>query len=193
MSTNLHKIIMSDAELVSASLANQEFFRVLVERYQEKIDRYIQRMTQVSREDKEDLLQNIFIKVYVNLNGFNNKLSFNSWIYRIAHNEIIDFSRKEKTKIKYGKYDYEDDIFCWIPGEKDFLMDIYADESRVEIAKVLQKIDLKYREVLVLKFIEGCSYQEMSDILKKPEGTIATRINRAKKIFKEYYEKNARR
>lgn len=181
---------MTDNELISLSLTNAEYFGLLVERYEQKLSRYIQRITSVSIEDREDILQNVFLKTYLNLNGFNNKLSCNSWIYRIAHNEIIDWARKEKTRIKYGKYDYEDDVFNWTADGQDFLQELYLLESQKEVMDILSSLTLKYREVLVLKFIEGYSYGEMSDILKKPEGTIATLINRAKKSFKEHYEKN---
>ncbi|MEA2112539.1 MAG: sigma factor-like helix-turn-helix DNA-binding protein, partial [Patescibacteria group bacterium] len=62
-------------------------------------------------------------------------------------------------------------------------------ELKQEVFLMLSKIDIKYREVLILKFLEEKSYREMSDILRKPEGTIATLINRAKKEFLKILEK----
>lgn len=190
MDTSMENLILTDNELVSLSLENQEYFGVLVERYEDKLSRYIRRITNVSHEDQEDMLQNIFLKTYMNLNGFNKKLSFNSWIYRIAHNEIVDWSRREKTKIKYGKFDFDDEVFDWTADGQNFLQEFHTLESQEEIGNILSQLTINYREVLVLKFIEGYSYREISDILKKPEGTIAALINRAKKSFKEYYEKN---
>ena len=81
-------------------------------------------------------------------------------------------------------------MFNWTLDGQDFLQELYLLESQKEVMDTLGSLTIKYREVLVLKFIEGYSYREMSDILKKPEGTIATLINRAKKSFKENYEKN---
>lgn len=190
MDTSIKNLILTDNELVSLSLENQEYFGVLVERYEGKLSRYIRRITNVPIEDQEDILQNIFLKTYLNLNGFNKKLSFNSWVYRIAHNEIIDWSRREKIRIKYGKFDFEDEIFDWTADGQHFLQEFHALESQAEIGNILLQLEIKYREALVLKFIEGYSYREISDILKKPEGTIATLINRAKKSFKEHYEKS---
>ena len=80
MDNDLNNCIYTDVELVRLSLGDQEYFGLLVERYEQKLHRYIQRITYVTSEDQEDMLQNIFLKVYINLNGFNTDLSFNSWI-----------------------------------------------------------------------------------------------------------------
>lgn len=190
MNTNLNNLICSDKDLVALSLQNKDYFSVIVERYEKKLGRYIHRITNVSSEDHEDIIQNIFIKTYINLHSFNTHLSFNSWIYRIAHNEVIDWSRKNKTQEKNGKYDHDDNIFSWTQDTHHFLESLDIAEGALEVQKILQQLKPQYREILVLKFLEGCSYKEMSDILKKPEGTIATLINRAKKDFKKYYEKD---
>ena len=79
---------LSDLQLVKLSLKDHQNFRYLVERYEPLLLRYMRRIANVSKEEAEDLLQEIFIKVYKNLNGFDQKLKFSSWIYRIAHNEI---------------------------------------------------------------------------------------------------------
>ncbi|MFT7328144.1 MAG: RNA polymerase sigma-70 factor (ECF subfamily) [Crocinitomicaceae bacterium] len=179
---------MTDNELVSLSLINQEYFGILMGRYEFKLRRYVRRITNVNNEDQEDILQDIFLKTYLNLNGFNKTLSFSSWIYRITHNEVVDWSRKEKTRKKHGKYDYDDEIFNWTEDTQHFLNKLELQNQKKEIGTILNKLDVKYREVLVLKFIEDQSYREISDILKKPEGTIATLINRAKKSFKLHYE-----
>jgi len=184
----LENSIMTDTELAALSLYNQEYFGILIERYEEKLRRYVRRITYVSDEDQEDILQNVFLKAYINLNGFNKKLSFNSWIYRITHNEVIDWSRKEKTRKKYGYYDHDDELFTWTEDTQHFLKELDVRDRKVEVGKILERLDLKYREILVLRFMEGQSYRDMSDILKKPEGTIATLVNRAKQSFKEHYE-----
>ena len=103
MVNTLNNCIYTDVELVGLSLENQQYFELLVDRYEKKLRRYIKRITYVTSEDQEDMLQNIFLKVYINLNGFNTDLSFNSWIYRIAHNEIIDWSRREKIKMPQNR------------------------------------------------------------------------------------------
>lgn len=188
MDTLLENLIMTDRELADLARNNPDYFGILVERYESKIGSYIKRITHVVAQDHEDIIQNIFIKAYININSFDRSLSFSSWMYRIAHNEAIDWSRKSKTKIKYGHHDHDDEVFNWTADNNHFLQELEVKENNIEINNILNTLDSKYREVLYLKFIEGTSYRDMSDILKKPEGTIATLINRAKKQFKNHYE-----
>ena len=85
----------SDAELVELAKADPESFGLLIERYQIPLFGYIRRLTQLPKEDVEDLLQEVFIKIYRKLNEYNELLKFSSWAYRIAHNHIVDFFRKQ--------------------------------------------------------------------------------------------------
>lgn len=83
----------SDNELVGLSLREPRYFAVLVDRFEAPLARYIGRLGRFSTEDVEDILQNIFLKLYENLNGFDTDLKFSSWAYRIAHNEAISYYR----------------------------------------------------------------------------------------------------
>ncbi|MBU4536457.1 sigma-70 family RNA polymerase sigma factor [Patescibacteria group bacterium] len=96
MSNELDK--KTDGELVSLVLENSDYFLYLVRRYEQKLTRYIARISNLDKDDIEDVLQDIFIKVYKNLNGFDTSLKFSSWIYRITHNEVISNYRKFKNK-----------------------------------------------------------------------------------------------
>ena len=174
----------SDADLITLILQDQGYYGYLIERYENKIERYIKRMAGLNKEDTEDLLQDIFIKVYQNLNGFDPSLKFSSWIYRVAHNEIISNWRKRKTKPQFVGGEEIEEFLDNIASELDIKKDIENKSIYNDIKKVLNKIDLKYREVLILKFLEEKTYEEISDILKKPSGTVATLISRAKKQFK---------
>ena len=82
-----------DGEIVRRTLADKEAFVVLIERYEAKLERYLTRLGVGLPEDREDILQNVFIKAYKNLNSFDPTLTFSSWIYRIAHNETMSFFR----------------------------------------------------------------------------------------------------
>ena len=178
---------LSDEELVQKSLDNRDDFYYLIKRYESKLLKYIKRITNVTNEEAEDLLQEIFIKVYRHLNGFDQKLKFSSWIYRIAHNEVINFAKKRRggpllTRTSDGD-DSSGAMLDNLAGEDDVHGNYVAMESRERVWQALMELPLKYREVLVLKFFENKSYREMSDILRKPEGTVATLVNRAKKKF----------
>jgi RNA polymerase sigma-70 factor (ECF subfamily) len=173
----------TDEELVALTLKNQDFFSCLVDRYTDKLTRYIMRISASTREDAEDLLQEIFVKVYRNLNSFDADLKFSSWIYRIAHNQVISQWRKMKSRPQVIKFEADEDFLKFIAGEEDLALDTERKFAAAEVRALLEELDKKYKEVLVLKFLEGKDYKEISDILEKPLGTVATLINRAKKQF----------
>lgn len=110
------------------------------------------------------------------------------WIYRIVHNEAISFLRRKKSYGKDQQVPLDEQIFSAVPDDT-------APEEAEELEnrdklthQVLAQLPDLYREVLVLKFLENMGYEEISDILKIPEGTVATRINRAKKAFRKIAE-----
>ncbi|MCD4760747.1 RNA polymerase sigma factor, partial [bacterium] len=149
-----------------------------------KLLRYIRRISGLNIEDAEDVLQDVFIKVYQNLNSFDTSLKFSSWIYRITHNQVISNFRKKQARPQEISGDNEL-ILNNIVSDLDMGRDIDLGYARENIDKILNSLDIKYREVLVLKFLEEKEYKEISDILKKPMGTVATLLNRAKKQFRE--------
>ncbi len=173
----------NDEELVALALKNQDFFACLVERYEPKLMRYVRRISAATQEDAEDLLQEIFVKVYRNLNDFDPDLKFSSWIYRIAHNQVISYWRKTKVRPQVLKFEADEDFLKFIATDEDLARDTERKFSGEEVRKMIENLDEKYKEVLVLKFLEGKDYKEISDILEKPLGTVATLINRAKKQF----------
>ena len=173
-----------DEELVPLILQNQDYFLYIVRRYEEKLARYITRISGLSKEDVEDLLQEVFIKVYQNLNDFDISLKFSSWIYRIAHNETISNYRKLKSRPVGVSYDDDPALANQLASKTDFVKEIEKEYDAKIIRSVLEKMDPKYKEVLILKFLEEKDYNEISDILQKPIGTVGAMINRGKLQFK---------
>lgn len=170
----------TDEELAALAKENADIFAYIVERYEDKLLRYIHRMTLASKEEAEDLLQEVFIKVYKYLNDFDESLKFSSWVYRITRNEVVSSWRKKK--VRPVEITFEDDAgLLNIASELDLNRNIEKKEIKKQVSKLLNKLDKKYREVLILRFLEEKDYKEISDILKKPHGTVATLINRAKK------------
>ena len=179
---------ISDAELVALASKNPDEFAHIMHRYDKPLARYLKHLIKASPEDTDDLLQNIFIKVYTNLNDFDTSLSFSSWIYRIAHNEAIYHIRRIKRRPVHAQTesdDEEEDEFSKIASEIDVAEDVDKLFLKKNVAHILDTLDPKYKSVLVLKYLEDKDYNEISDILKKPVGTVGTLINRAKKQFKE--------
>jgi RNA polymerase sigma-70 factor (ECF subfamily) len=147
-------------------------------------------LTNYTPEEIEDLLQDIFIKVYKNLNSFDQDLKFSSWIYRIAHNEVISSFRLKKRRPWHYPGEENNIELTNLVSEVNIEKEINDKLTRENIEKLLDRLDEKYSEVLILKYFEEKDYQEISDILKKPLGTVATLLNRAKKEFKKEVEKN---
>lgn len=177
----------SDSELVKMSLGDKDNFLYIVKRYKDKLYNYIRKITDASHEDVEDLLQEVFIKVYQNLNGFDQDLRFSSWIFRIAHNQTISSYRKKKVRPDYRAFRLSDDQAEKITSNYDIQRDIDINILGKKITDTLLKIDKKQREVIVLRFFEEKSYQEISDILQKPTGTVASLLNKSKKEFKKIF------
>jgi RNA polymerase sigma-70 factor (ECF subfamily) len=180
---------LSDTELVKLTLASQDNFVYLVDRYKGKLSSYVKRLTNANNEDAEDILQEVFIKVYLNLNDFNKDLKFSSWIYRITHNQVISGHRKLKARPEGYAVNLDDQLAKSLAAEIDIKGQVDDKILQSTINLVLDKLEPKYREVLVLKFLEEKSYQEISDILKKPLGTVASLMNKAKQEFKLEFER----
>lgn len=176
----------SDERLVDLTLKDEDYFLCLMKKYEEKLKRYIHRLTNVSREEAEDLLQEIFIKAYQNLNDFDKNLKFSSWMYRIAHNQIISHWRKIKRRPQKAEFNVNNGFLDNLASDLNMEKEINNRFLRKEIEQTLDKLNIKYREVLILRFFEEKSYEEISDIVKKPKGTVATLLNRAKKELKKH-------
>lgn len=180
---------VSDEELVRLSLDNKENFYFLMKRYEKKLLRYIHRITDITQQESEDILQDIFIKVFCNLNGFKLHLRFSNWIYRITRNEIINSFYKKQSRSQDLHLKLDNDDICQLSrfiddsGDPDQVL--ILREKAAKIRELLKKLPVKYREVLILRYLEEKKYDEISDILQKPPGSVASLINRAKLRFKK--------
>lgn len=175
----------TDEELVALTLKDQNFLVCLTRKYEKKLLSYILRISNVPKEEAEDILQDVFVKVYYNLNSFDKELKFSSWIYRITHNQVISNFRKTKARAEMITSDIRDEIINNIASEFNVKEEIDYKIFREKIKRLLNNIDNKYKEVLILYFLEEKSGQEISDILKKRIGTIYSLISRGKKILKK--------
>lgn len=175
---------LSDADLVKMSIKDPEVFGYLMERYKGPLFHYIRRIGQFSKEDTEDILQEVFIKIYRKLNEYENVLKFSSWAYRIAHNHVVDHFRKISARPRTDAledFEWEKIVSASVRTDKQIM-----DKDCVKkIKECMQKLPLKYREVMILRFVEEMEYEEIMDILKKPKGSVATLIARGKEILKK--------
>ncbi|MDE1875166.1 MAG: sigma-70 family RNA polymerase sigma factor [Patescibacteria group bacterium] len=183
----------ADAALVQRALESSDEFGRIIEKYQEPLRRYIRRIARPTPDELDMLLQDIFIKTYENLNDFDQSLAFSSWIYRIAHNEAIDhIRRKKRFGASLDDPAYDDDTVALAEtiaaADDDVVSEVDREYIKKCIAAVLDDLEPKYRSVLVLKFLEDKDYNAISDILRKPPGTVATLIHRAKREFRRLAE-----
>lgn len=169
---------LTDEEIVlKTRTLNSDYYSYIISRYQNKLIRYAKSIVR-DENQSVDIVQESFIKAYTNLNGFDIKRKFSSWIYRIVHNEALNLIKKNKNTFNIPEdFDIESDL--------DIEEDYFKKELLEEINNCLDQISILYREPLFLFYIEQNSYEEISDILRIPMGTVATRINRAKKILKK--------
>lgn len=170
-----------DYKLVQAALTDPEAFGAIINKFESQIKRYIKRITNLPVLEQEDLLQEVFIKVYQNLNAYNERYSLSSWIYRIAHNQTISYYRSFKPLAVNASEEDVQTIFDGIKSEINFLEDLEAEDLARKVRSAVEGLANKYKEVIVLHYLEERSYEEIADILKKPPGTIAIRLSRAKK------------
>jgi RNA polymerase sigma-70 factor, ECF subfamily len=176
---------MSDEQLIKAiKEKDRELYSEIITRYKTKLSHYLRKFI-CNIDELEDILQDVFIKAYKNLYSFDIKKKFSSWIYRIAHNEAVNYLKKNsKIKISLDEIEYK------IVDEK---IDLNGQIDKVflkkEIGKYMESIKLKYREPLILFYFEQKSYDEISDILRIPTSTVGTLISRGKKMIKEKLEK----
>lgn len=188
MITGSECVNKTDEQIVVLTLKNQDYYLCLMKRYEVKLLNYILKISNISREDGEDILQEVFVKAYQNLNDFDLNFKFSNWIYSIAHNATISSFRKKKVRPQTVSWE-DKDLNNILESTLDLENTNLQKLTYKQILKIINRLPLKYKDVLILKFVEGKDYREISDILHKPMGTIATLINRAKKSLKQELKK----
>lgn len=182
--TDIGKI--PDEKLVElVRLKNKELYSEIVKRYQDKLLRYVGYLLK-NDNDTQDVVQNSFIKTYKNLFKFDVKRKFSSWIYRIVHNEAMNYVKWKKKEISL---EVSNDFSVFLIGDEDIELDFEKKEIKSKVQKCLTVLPVKYKVPLVLFFLEEKSYDEISDILRMPIGTVGTRINRGKLLLRKICNK----
>jgi RNA polymerase sigma-70 factor, ECF subfamily len=167
---------------------DQNAFGEIVEMYKDKVFQISYRMLG-NRHEAEDIVQEAFIRAYVNIQRYNLELKFSTWLYRITTNLCIDRIRKKKP-------DYYLDaevkgtegltMYSQVPSKTTLPEDdVESLELQDTIQKEIMKLPEKYRSVIVLKYIEELSLKEISEILEMPLGTVKTRIHRGREALRK--------
>jgi RNA polymerase sigma-70 factor (ECF subfamily) len=168
-------IIADDHRLVQLALEGDDIaFEYLFNRYGDAIRRlFLQRST--SAEDTDDLLQETFIKVYINLHRYSHEYTFGQWVYTIARNTHIDFERRRQEDISIDEK-FSAPAAC-TPSPEENLINM---QQRSQIEHYISCLPEQYRKLFTMRFLEDYSYDEIAEKLHLPMGTVKTQIHRAR-------------
>ena len=173
----------TDAALVERARQDDgAAFGVLVERYSSRIYALVGSMLR-DRAEIEDVVQDVFFKVYRKLPGFEGKSSFYTWLYRVALNTAADHLKRKRNDRTKAIEDFAG-LDVEAPGHTPGT-DIAAGELRTQVAEAIATLPRKYRDILVLREYEERSYEEISSILGCSKGTVESRLFRARARLKE--------
>ncbi len=161
--------------LAEVSYGSREAQRQLYEYFHRRVYRLLIRM--VGRDDAEDLLQQVFLQVFRKLNQFQGQSRFETWLYRLSVNESLQHLRKQRSRRSVS---LESDIM-------DRKLDQVRDFDQKELMEyALTRLEPELRSLFLLREVEKQSYAEIAVVLQIPEGTVASRLGRARQLLKQY-------
>lgn len=192
-----NRIVENDVSVTDVDLVVQvqqgaiDVFGVIIDRYQGKLLAYLYRLIG-NYDEAQDLLQNVFIKAFRNIKSFDTERKFSSWIYRIAHNEAVNHLKRKSLRRLISWEDIVNTKDNLLVSEKERGADAVwlVKEDMGEVDRAINRLPVKYKQVLILRYYSERSYEEISEILQKPINTVGTLISRAKKKMNQEIEKN---
>jgi len=131
--------------------------------------------------DAEEVTQDVFMKIYRNLKGFQFRSAFKTWVYRITINTAINRYRKSKKEEK-DRVDY-DNIIESLPDNRLAMEGVNQNDNEAGLNALLDMLSHEHKTCLILREIEGLSYQEIADTLKIPVNTVRSRLKRARQAL----------
>ncbi|MCI1696771.1 RNA polymerase sigma factor SigW [Aneurinibacillus aneurinilyticus] len=171
-----------------AKNGNRDAFAELVDLYKDKVYHVSYRMVG-NRQEAEDVAQETFLRVYANLDNYDPQYKFSTWIYRIASNLSIDLLRKRKKNLSIDAeisgaegVDWHDRLADTGKGPEE---EVLTDELQEEVQGAIMGLSPKYRAVMLLRYIEDLSLQEISEAVQLPISTIKTRIHRGREALRK--------
>lgn len=175
----------SDKEYAErAGKGDWQSFSMLVRRHQDHVYRFVLGMMGC-REDALELTQEVFLRAFRALSSWRSDALFSTWLFRIAANVAIDNLRRRKLAT-YVSFDECEDFVAHTPGPEELAE---AGERGRLLESALQKLPPEYREVLLLREIEEMSYSEIAQVLRIREGTVKSRISRARGLLLQLYRR----
>ena len=176
----------TDEQIVAlVQKGDRDMYALIVERYERKLLRYGVYLLK-DHDIAADIVQDTFIKAYINLQSFNTHKKFSSWIYRIAHNEAINYIKRSKKSHTFTELDTDEDDYL-----AEYTLEKVIDKNlmKANVQKCLKNVDIKHQEIIGLFYFEGLKYEEISDILHMPTSTVGVKVSRARKALKDVCQK----
>ncbi len=179
-----------DLKHINAAInGDQDAFAWLMKKYKGPLNNLIYKMVS-EKSEIEDLVQEVFIKAFNSLKNYNQEYAFSTWIYRIAINNTIDYLRKKKLdtfSIDSDDDDEEDKPKFEIP-DTTYSADanIILEQRQQIINDAIESLPEKYRKIIELRHKEELSYEEISEILNLPIGTVKAHLFRARELLNKY-------
>ena len=179
-----------DSALIDRAAAGDEkAFSKIFEKYNRALRFHVARMVK-DRDVIDDLIQEIFLKAFSNLGSYNTGFAFSTWLYRIATNHTIDHLRKKKLKtlsIDAPLQSKDGDMYLEVPDTSAKADELILNKQRDKIIlDALESLPSKYRSVIEMRHMEEKSYQEISEELDLPLGTVKAHIFRARELLYKY-------
>ena len=168
-----------------------EAFSELIGRYEKSIVNYIYRYV-MDYEESLDISQEVFVKAYYALDKYDQKFRFSTWLYRIARNAAIDNLRKKQLNMRSIDEPHmlnDDQVRFQIPSPEITPEDRLSNSEFVRnFNEAVQSLPLEYREVITLRHINHCSYQDIAAVCDIPIGTVKNRIFRGRELLRKKME-----
>jgi len=187
---------VSEQDLIKkAQEGDVEAFEQLIRDYEKRILNYCFRMMG-NLSDAEDAAQEVFVKIFRFIDSFNGQSSFSTWLYRIASNVCLDLLRKAKRQPKdtvsiYQENDEGEEYSIAIEDtEPDPYERAQLSEAQKVLKEALNQLSDEHKQVIILRDIEGLSYEEIAEAMGTAPGTVKSRINRARQMLKKLLEKD---
>ena len=181
---NLMEVTTTDTELLiqfREPATKEKAFTTIIKKYQEKLYWHVRRMV-VEHEDANDVLQNIFIRVWNGLKNFREDSQLYTWLYRIATNECLTFLEQQKKKTAVSLSEVENGLSNKIKADSNF--DANKLEWKLQLA--IQQLPEKQRIVFNLRYYDEMPYEEMSRVLETSEGALKASYHHAVKKIEDY-------
>jgi len=159
----------------------EQAFTSLIKKYQERLYWHIRRMV-VEHEDANDVLQNVFIRVWKSLDKFREESKLYTWLYRIATNECLNFLEQQKKKSSLPLGDVEEHLEQKVRADEHF--DANKLEWKLQLA--IQQLPEKQRLVFTLRYYDEMPYEQMSEVLETSEGALKASYHHAVKKIEDY-------